>query len=194
VITATVPTTGRRVLLRSAAVGALAVLLGVVGAACGTPANDRYGPLPKFLPKSSLHPDGTLTATKARPALTSEGDAVRADLARGSVLISITGPDVPGEGLPYRARATTCTWTVTLAGASTPVPVALRDFTTIDDAGTIYHPTFVPGQPSPPATLQPGHGVTFELRAVMLTGEGLIRWAPVGHRILAAWDFEVEND
>jgi hypothetical protein len=36
--------------------------------------------------------------------------------------------------------------------------------------------------------------VTFELRAVMPTGEGLMRWAPDAQQIVASWDFVVEND
>jgi hypothetical protein len=177
-----------------AALGALVALLVTVGSACGTPASDKYGSLPKFLPTSSLRPDGVLTGTTARPALTSEGDEVRAEFPGASVLVQVTGPEVPGEGLPYQARATTCTWTVTLGHATRPVRILLRDFTTIDNLGTVYHPTFVAGTRRPPATLSPGHRVTFELRTVMLTGEGLMRWAPTGGRILAEWDFEVEND
>jgi hypothetical protein len=73
-------------------------------------------------------------------------------------------------------------------------PVAAADFTSIDHLGAVYHPTLVPGQAAPPAALVPGQAMTFELRAVMPTSEGLMRWAPRGGPALASWDFEVEND
>lgn len=115
-------------------------------------------------------------------------------LPGGSVRATVSGPEVPGEGLPYQASATTCTWTVTLSGATHAVPIASTDFTTIDHLGGTYHPTFVAGQPIPPAILLPGASVSFELRAVMTVGEGLMRWAPGSPHLVASWDFEVEND
>jgi hypothetical protein len=36
--------------------------------------------------------------------------------------------------------------------------------------------------------------VSFRLRVVEATGEGLMRWAPNGRNIVAKWDFVVEND
>ncbi len=158
------------------------------------PADQSYGGLPSFLPKPSFTPDSVLTGTAARPALTTEGDGVRVGLPRASVLATVTGPEVPGEGLPFQTNATTCTWTVTLTAASAPVPIVIADFTTLDHEGRVYHPTVVPGSPVPPATVTPGHPVTFELRTVMEVGEGLLRWAPVDKKIVASWDFEVEND
>lgn len=106
----------------------------------------------------------------------------------------VSGPMVPGEGLPYQSRTTTCTWTVTLSGATKNVPISIPDFSTLDHLGAVYHVALVAGQPAPPAVLAPGRTVTFELRAVMPTGEGLMRWAPSGQQIVASWDFEVEND
>jgi hypothetical protein len=53
----------------------------------------------------------------------------------------------------------------------------------------------VPGAPAPPSVLTPGEQrVSFELRAAEPVGEGLMRWAPDGARIVAKWDFMVEND
>ena len=67
-------------------------------------------------------------------------------------------------------------------------------FTSLDHLGKAYHPALVPGQPKPPATIKPGQTVTFELRVVMVVGEGLMRYAPDGTHIAASWDFVVEND
>jgi hypothetical protein len=137
--------------------------------------------------------DSELTGTAANPAVTSQGDSVLAQLTGASVHATVTGPMVPGEGLPVVQEATTCTWTVTLTGATKPVPVRATDFTAIDHLGKIYRPALVPGQPKPPSSLAPGQSTTFELRAVMNAGEGLMRWAPAG-ATLASWDFVVEND
>jgi len=74
------------------------------------------------------------------------------------------------------------------------VSIKTADFTAIDEQGHVYQPAFVKGHPTPPAELKPGQQVTFELRAVEATGEGLMRWAPDGTHIVAKWDFVVEND
>jgi hypothetical protein len=180
----------------------LAALIGLVlvaplalaGCTAAARPEPKYGSLPGFLPKDSIHPDSVLTGTAAKPALTTEGDSVRVAINGGTVLATITGPQVPGEGLPYQADATTCTWTVTLTDATTDIPISTSAFTSIDHLGAVYRSALVLGQPKPPAELKPGQSATFELRAVMAVGEGLMRWSPDGQHILASWDFEVEND
>jgi hypothetical protein len=164
------------------------------GSGHATSSAGRYGALPSFLPTSSLQPDSALTGTAARPALTSEGDAVQARLPHGSALVIVSGPVVPGEGLPYQATATTATWTVTVSHSTGRVPISTKAFSTIDSLGKTYHPGFVPGQPRPPAMLRPGQSTSFELRAVMPVGQGAMRWAPAGNDLLATWDFVIEND
>ncbi|BEP12864.1 hypothetical protein acdb102_11750 [Acidothermaceae bacterium B102] len=171
----------------------LVVLTGCGSKAASTAAEPSYGSLPSFLPSAALHNDAELTGSSAHPAVTSQGDSVHVQLADASVHATVTGPVVPGEGLPVVQEATTCTWTITLTGASKAVPIRAADFTAIDHLGKIYRPYYVPGRPVPPATLAPGASATFELRAVMNAGEGLMRWAPTGTTV-ASWDFEVEND
>lgn len=151
---------------------------------------------PAFLPKDTLHvrSDAVLVGTESRPALTSEGDTVNVITRRWSVDAIVTGPEVPGEGLPYQAPVTTCTWTVTMWNANAPVPISVADFDSIDVAGEVFHPYLVSGQPRPPRLLEPGRKVTFELRAGEPVGEGLMRWAPNGDHIVAEWDFIIEND
>jgi hypothetical protein len=180
--------------------GAIAVAGLVVAASAGCTAHDApapedsYGALPTYLPSAAVQPDSILVGSADRPAVTSQGDEVRVRLAGNSVVAEVTGPQVPGDGLPVQTDATTCTWTVTLTGPQAALPIAAADFSTVDHLGVVYHPVFVPGQPRPPAVLGPGRSVTFELRTVMKTGEGLMRWAPGGRKIVASWDFEVEND
>lgn len=153
-----------------------------------------YGALPSYLPRSTLVPDSILIGSTRRPALTSEGDAVRVLLAHRSVLVTVSGPEVPGEGLPYQSTADTATWIVQMAQATGPVPISLRAFSAVDSLGKVYHLAFVPGQRRPPAVIRPGQVLHFELRVVLAVGEGMMRWAPVHNDLLATWDFVVEND
>jgi hypothetical protein len=155
-----------------------------------------FGGYPTYLPKDTLnyHSDTALTGTAQRPALTNQGDGVEVKPSRWSVPATVSGPQVPGAGLPYQASATTCTWVVTMSGATAPVPISTSGFTSIDDEDQVYRPVLVPGQPKPPAVLRPGRQVSFKLRAVEAVGEGLMRWAPDGRNIVAKWDFVVEND
>jgi hypothetical protein len=138
--------------------------------------------------------DQTLVGTLAHPALTVEGDYVKARAATFSALALVNGPVVPGEGLPYQANFTTCTWTISLSHIVGKVPLAMADFDSIDHRGVVFKPYLVPGQPKLPHFLRPGQSITFEIRAVMPVGEGLMRWAPDGNHIIAKWDYQVEND
>jgi len=184
------PGRGRNLILLAALLAALGVL-----ADCGTAAKPvarptpTFGAYPSYLPKDALNDgsDAALTGTIQRPALTNEGDAVKVKTSQWSVLATVSGPQVPGEGLPYQATETTCTWVVTMSGATGTVPISPSDFSSIDQDSNVYHPVLVPGQPKPPE-------VSFELRVVQATGEGLMRWAPNGRNIVAKWDFVVEND
>lgn len=135
-----------------------------------------------------------LTGTTARPALSAQGEAVLVRLGSASVQVNVVGPDVPGQGLPKVTEATTCTWTVTLTGATAPIPLSVSDFSSRDHLGLTYRPTLAPGQPAPPPEVLPGQTVKFELRAIMRTGEGLMTWSPGANLPVAAWDFVVEND
>jgi hypothetical protein len=162
--------------------------------AAGAKHESTYGSLPSFLPKQSIQADSVLTGSVQRPALTVQGDAVRVGTGGPAVLITVTGPQVPGEGLPYQTSATTCTWIVTITTGSAPEPIDPHDFSSTDHLGAVTTPAFVPGQPTPPAVAAAHTTTTFELRAVMVVGEGLMRWAPDGKHPVAAWDFEVEND
>jgi hypothetical protein len=174
----------------------LPALAGCASASSSSARPAQDGGYPSFLPSSTLHyhSDALLTGTAQRPALTSQGDGVEVKTPGWTVRVTVTGPQVPGEGLPYQAPATTCTWVVTMSGATGPVPVSVSDFSSIDDANHVYRPAFVPGQPKPPSVLRPGQKISFELRAVEAVGEGLMRWAPDGRNIVAKWDFVVEND
>jgi hypothetical protein len=175
------------------AVGLVALSAGAALAvsACG-PAS-KY---PSFLPKASLRAssDRILTGSVAYPALTVEGDPVEVVTPTWKVLVDVTGPVVPGEGLPQVQPATYCTWTIELSHATGDVPVSIDDFRPIDQLGHTYFLSLPPGQAPPPAVVRPGQTVSFQVRAFEATGEGLMRWAPDGNHIVAKWDYVVEND
>ncbi len=149
-----------------------------------------------WLPKQQLDRpiDQTESGSVAHPGLTVEGDLVRVRTPSFSALVVVNGPVVPGEGLPVIQRFTTCTWTISLSQVHGSVPISVDDFDSIDHLQTVYKLALVPGQPPVPAALSTGQSLNFKVRAVMPTGEGLVRWAPDGDHIVAKWDFQVEND
>jgi hypothetical protein len=172
---------------------AVVVLVLIAAALGGCGGGSKY---PAFLPKSTLDPrvDRSITGTMARPAFTVEGLPVNVETRAFDLSITVSGPIVPGEGLPYQPPATTCTWTVTMKDATADVPVSLTDFHAVNHVGSFQVPQLVPGEPSPPSVLQPGERVTFKLRAYELVGQGTMQWAPDHRHVTAIWDYEVEND
>jgi hypothetical protein len=149
-----------------------------------------------WLPKQQLDQqvDRTVVGTEAKPALTLEGDYVEVHTPTFSALALVTGPLVPGEGLPHQANYTTCTWTISLSHVVGQLPISVSDFDSIDHTQAVYKPYLIPGRPAPPPVLRAGQHLTFQIRAVMPVGEGLMRWAPDGEHIVAKWDYQVEND
>lgn len=151
---------------------------------------------PSFLPKKTLDPhvDGALVGTMSKPALQIEGLPVKVETDAFHVKVTVSGPIVPGEGLPDQPAATTCTWTVTMRDASANVPVSVADFHSVDHLGSVFLMGLVPGEHTPPRVLHPGQTLTFQLRAYELTGEGMMQWAPDHKHVVAYWDYTVEND
>ncbi len=151
---------------------------------------------PSFLPKNTLNPtvDAALVGTEAKPALQVEGLAVEAKTKAFHVDITVSGPIVPGEGLPEQPDATTCTWTVTMKNASADVPVSIKDFHSVDHLGSVFIMGLVPGEHEPPSVLHPGQTLSFKLRSYELVGEGMMQWAPDHKHVVAYWDYTVEND
>jgi hypothetical protein len=148
------------------------------------------------LPKKTLDPsvDATLVGTVTKPALTVEGLPVKVETSGWDVLVNVSGPVVPGEGLPVQHDATACTWTVTMYGATGNVPVSIADFHSVDHLGSVFIMGLVPGEAEPAAVLHPGQRLTFQLRAYELVGEGIMQWAPDHQHVVANWDYTVEND
>jgi hypothetical protein len=150
----------------------------------------------RYLPSNVLDPDvdAPLVGTVMKPALQVEGLAVEVETAAFHVSVTVSGPIVPGEGLPYEPDATTCTWTVTMKDATADVPVSIADFHSVDHLGSVFLMGLVPGETPLPSVLHPGQTLTFQLRAYELVGEGMMQWAPDHQYVVAYWDYTVEND
>jgi len=151
---------------------------------------------PSFLPKNTLDPhvDAPLVGTEARPALQVEGLPVDVRTKSFHVRIVVSGPVVPGEGLPNQPAATTSTWTVTMKDATAKVPVSLADFHSVDHLGSVFLMGLIPGEHTPPSVLHPGQTLSFKIRSYELVGEGMMQWAPDHEHVVAYWDYTVEND
>ena len=185
---------------RALALAALAVVASAAAAGCGSSPSHAatrpalgFGTLPAFLPKATVPVDRIVTASADHPQLATQGVAVDVDLAAGRVRATVTGPAVPPFVAPP-PPAVTATFTVTLARATGSVPVHLSDFSITDQLGRTFEPTLVQGEAPPPAAVPAGQKVSFQLTAVMPTGEGRMHWAPGGGQPVVSWDFIVEND
>ncbi len=177
--------------LRRAIATVLIAAITLILAGCG--GGSKYA---SFLPKKTLEPDvdAALTGTMAKPALQVEGLPVEVKTKAFDVRITVSGPIVPGEGLPDQPAATTCTWTVTMNDATADVPVSVADFHSVDHLGAVFLMGLVPGDRPPPPVLHRGQKLTFLLRAYELVGEGMMQWAPDHKHVVAFWDYTVEND
>jgi len=164
---------------------------GVMLAGCATATS-----YPSFLPKKTLTPDvdQVMIGTMAKPALQIEGLPVAVTTTEFHVRVTVSGPIVPGEGLPNQPQGTTCTWTVTMKDASADVPVSVADFHSVDHLGAVFLMGLVPGAKALPSVLHPGQTLSFQLRAYELVGEGMMQWAPDHRHVVAYWDYTVEND
>lgn len=115
------------------------------------------------------------------------------DLASGHVLATVTGPHVPPFSAPPPPQVT-ATFDVSMARAAGLVPLRLADFTITDQLGRTFRPSLVARQTPLPSTVAEGGAVTFQVSAVMPTGEGRLNWSPTRSAPLVSWDFIVEND
>jgi hypothetical protein len=148
---------------------------------------------PSFLPTTSEPVDQVVSASTSHPQLAVQGIGVRVQLPSGEVLATVTGPRVPPFVAPP-PPAVTATFEISMAGPIGTVPIRLSDFVITDQLGRSFHPTLVEHETPPPGTLSAGHTTTFQVTAVMPTGEGRIYWAPTHGSPIVGWDFIVEND
>ena len=126
----------------------------------------KYGGIPSWLPKATVRVNRVVTATAAHPELAIEGDTVAVHLPRGRVIMTAVGPAVPEEGRFPIPETTPCRFAVTLAAVRGGGPAPVR--------------------------VAAGHPVSLTLSAVLPTGNGQLRWTPLGGRPIVSWDFDVE--
>jgi hypothetical protein len=155
----------------------------------------KYGGLPSWLPKAKIPVGRVLQASSAHPTLAIQGDTVSVHLARGRVLATAVGPTVPEEGRFPVPETTPCTFIITFAAATGPIPIRRTAFTFVDELHHVHHPrvTAMDGG-APPRQIAPGRTVSLKIYDVLPTGDGGLEWAPAGARPIVAWDFDVEID
>ena len=155
----------------------------------------RYGGLPSWLPTPTVSVGRVVQASAAHPWLAIEGDSVRVQLARGQVLATAVGPQVPGQGQFPVPATTPCTFTITFVNASGVVPLSQAAFTILDEQGNLHRPSVtVAGGSALPADILPGQKVTLIVKDVLPTGAGTLRWSPEAAKPIVSWDFDVEID
>lgn len=169
------------------------------GTAVGTPRTEaskaKYGGIPSWLPKATVRVDRIVTATPTHPRLAIEGDTVAVHLPSGRATVTAVGPDVPEEGAFPVPVTSPCRFAVTLAAVHGSIPIDFRAFSFLSEHGRPYRARVtLPGGGRAPGRVAAGRPVTLSLNAVLPTGNGQLRWAPLGGRPIASWDFDVEID
>ncbi len=163
----------------------------------------KYGKIPSWIPKQTAPSDQIVPATAAHPVLAAnEGDTVLAHLGAGSAYVTGVGPSVPNwvqnyahSGSWTAASLAPSTFSFTIAQPKGTVPLKASDFSILTSAGQILHPAVtLAGGGALPATVQAGKPLNLTLKAKLPEGEGSLRWAPGGARVLVAWMYELELD
>jgi hypothetical protein len=176
----------RRGALAVVALAAVATLSGCAAAAAH-PAPTGIGAWPTFLP--SPPPASTAHGDAASPALSYAGSPVDVTTADGRVHVDVQGPQAD-PGTPLDAETVGATFTVTLSGAKSTIPLAPASFDVLDHLGSTHQVVALDPLPD---SIAPGTTTTVRLRSLLPAGEGLLRFAPAGDD-LAAWDFVLETD
>jgi hypothetical protein len=162
----------------------------------------KYGGLPSWLPKPKVVVHRVPNASAAHPWLSAiEGETVSVKLAGGHVLATIVGPSIPEE-VAEKAQhddddsdTAPCTFTATFMSASGSVPLHPSAFTILDERGQVHRLLVTGADGGPvPSEVAPGRTVTLTMKATLPEGEGALRWAPDGPRVLAGWVFGLELD
>lgn len=168
--------------------------------------NNRYGPLPSWLPKSAAteHAPKMEVATPAKPILSEEqGYTVHAELPTGSADVTGNGPLFPNYVTKYAqdgqwpsGKYVPSTFYVTFADVKGSIPIAAKDFDVLNGNGhrSLAKSVTVKGGGKLPSAIQKGRTVTLVVKANALEGQGTVRWAPQAPKILVAWLWQLELD
>jgi hypothetical protein len=208
----------RRPVIVAAAVAliAVAVVIGIViGNAGSSPSSgpaghaasavdSHYGGYPSWLRNTKLPPtNAVVQASVAHPQVhVVEGNTMDVTMPSGEATITAVGPTFPAwvpaaaqsghlnEGNPVPAS-----FTVTVIAAHGTVPLRASAFSILTAEGQLVHPalTVAGGKPAP-AVLKAGQHLNLTLKTSLTEGDGSVRWAPIGSRVLAGWLYQLELD
>jgi hypothetical protein len=182
----------------------LAVVL-LTGGSAGrhAAADSSYGGYPSWLAHTKLPPvNVTLQASLSHPQLDAiEGNRIEVQLPGGGRAdITAVGPAFPAwvsadaqAGKLSEGRSVPTTFTVTLEALHGTVPLQASAFSILTATGALVRPavTMPAGRT---AVLRAGQHVSLVVQAQLTEGEGSLRWAPAGPRVLSAWLYQVELD
>jgi hypothetical protein len=204
---------GPRMAYLTAAVAALAaavvVVLLITGGrgstkatnALGEPVARHYGQDPKWLKIPEPAAVTTVVASAATPYLKAmEGYPVLGKLSGGSVDINAEGPAVPSWAMNQASNGqwkpgqkAPGSFEVTFTDPKGTVPLSASQFTVINYLGQITHPPVTNADGGPiPSELAPGQTVHLKLATSVPEGDGALRWAPNGKRILVSFFWTLE--
>jgi hypothetical protein len=152
--------------------------------------------LPSWLPRAAVPAaDRVLTATPRRPRLGIEGDTVAVRLLGGRAMVTAVGPAVPEEGQQPIPATSPARFTFTVSAVHGSIPLSSRDFTFLGEHGERNGARVtLRGGGRLPRRIVAGRPVTLTLSSVLPTGNGQLRWAPLGGKPVVSWDFDVEID
>jgi hypothetical protein len=199
---------GRLLIAAAVAVAAIAVTGGILISSTQrhTTGNSTYGGYPAWLAHTKLPPVNTvLKASLSHPQLGAiEGNTVAVQLPGGAdAEVTAVGPALPAA-VAAAAQAGTLsdgspvptTFTLTLIARRGTVPLRASAFSIMTAAGQLLHPAIVTGAGGTqlPKTLRTGQHLTLTLKAKLVEGDGALRWAPTGARVLSAWLYQLELD
>jgi len=186
------------------AIVATVVVLLTTGGSHPSTASLKYGKIPSWLPSPAPPSNQVVTATPAHPALAAvEGNTVNAQLGAGATAyVTAVGPSIPAwvssavQGGSWNDSSTApSTFTFTFASPRGTIPLKASDFSILTGQGQIVHPAVTgPNGSRLPARVTPGRPLTLTLKVGLGEGDGALRWAPNGSKVLAAWFYQLELD
>jgi len=166
--------------------------------------SSSYGGYPSWLPHTKLPPaDPIVAASLTHPALDAvEGTTIDTHLRSASALITGVGPAFPAwvsaaaqGGHLTSGSAVPVSFTVTVVVRQGSVPLQAGEFSILTAQGQLVHPAVTsPGGGPLPAGLTAGQHMNLTLTTDLPEGDGALRWAPSGPRVVAAWLYQLELD
>jgi hypothetical protein len=205
------PRPRRRALVSAAIVllAAIAVAVGLAATSGGSPraaVGSRYGGYPSWLAGRTKLPsvETVLKSSLSHPLANAiEGSTIDVQLPGGAQAeITAVGPALPAwvsaevqAGTLREGVAVPTSFTVTVIARRGTVPLRASAFSILTAGGELLRPAISgPGSVPAPAKLRAGQHLNLTLKANLVEGDGSLRWAPTGARVLSAWFYQLELD